>query len=125
MAALTEAGHEGKTYEITGPAAISYGECAAALGEVLGRTIRYGTVAPEAGRGALIDAGLPPLDAIEAATATGPETLGGQAPLSGLLSEGYDADVIALDFNPLEDWTPWGDPARVTHIWQAGEPVKD
>jgi len=72
----------------------------------------------------LIEAGLPPLDAIEAATATGPETLGGQAPRSGQLREGYDADVIALDFNPLQDWSPWGDPARVTHVWQAGEPVK-
>ncbi|MCP3977475.1 MAG: amidohydrolase family protein [bacterium] len=72
----------------------------------------------------LINAGLPPLDALEAATANGPETLGGQAPLSGQLKEDYDADVIAVDFNPLEDWAPWGDPDRVTHIWKNGASVK-
>jgi imidazolonepropionase-like amidohydrolase len=72
----------------------------------------------------LIEAGMPPLDALEAATANGPETLGPQAPLSGQLKEDYDADVIALDFNPLEDWSAWGDPNRITHVWKAGEKVK-
>ncbi|MFT7476644.1 MAG: imidazolonepropionase-like amidohydrolase [Verrucomicrobiales bacterium] len=69
----------------------------------------------------LINAGLTDLEAIEAATATGPETLGPQAPMSGQLLEGYDADVIALDANPLDDRSIWGDPTRVTHVWQAGE----
>ncbi len=72
----------------------------------------------------LIEAGMAPLDAIEAATATGPETLGPQAPLSGRLEEDYDADVIALDFDPLEDWTLWGVPDRVTHVWKSGVKVK-
>lgn len=72
----------------------------------------------------MIEAGLTPLEAIEAATANGPETLGDQAPLSGQLVEDYDADVIAIDFNPLEDWGPWGDPARVTHVWKGGVAVK-
>ncbi|NND03007.1 MAG: amidohydrolase family protein [Acidimicrobiia bacterium] len=72
----------------------------------------------------LVEAGLPPIDAIEAATANGPDTLGAQAPLSGQLKEDYDADVIAIDFNPLEDWNKWGDPDRVTHVWKAGEAVK-
>ena len=62
----------------------------------------------------LIDAGMTPLEAIEAATANGPDTLGPQAPKSGLLREGYDADVIAFDVNPLDDITVWGDPDRVT-----------
>ena len=72
----------------------------------------------------LIDAGMTPLDAIEAATATGPLTLGPQAPKSGQLVEGYDADVIAFDVNPLDDITVWGNPDRVTHIWKAGNLVK-
>ena len=72
----------------------------------------------------LIDAGMTPLEAIEAATATGPLTLGPLAPKSGQLREGYDADVIAIDVNPLEDISVWGDPTRVTHIWKAGELVK-
>ena len=72
----------------------------------------------------LIEAGLPPIDAIEAATANGPDTLGPQAPLSGQLAEDYDADVIALDFDPLEDWSKWGDPERVTHVWKGGVRAK-
>jgi imidazolonepropionase-like amidohydrolase len=72
----------------------------------------------------LQDAGLTALEAIEAATANGPDTLGPQAPLSGQLKEGYDADIIAIDFNPLEDTQAWGDPNRVTHVWKAGASVK-
>lgn len=72
----------------------------------------------------LIDAGMSTLDAIEAATANGPDTLGPQAPRSGQLRDGYDADVIAFDANPLEDPSVWGDPDRVTHVWKAGDLVK-
>ena len=72
----------------------------------------------------LQDAGMTALEAIEAATANGPDTLGPQAPLSGQLVEGYDADVIAIDFNPLVDNSGWGDPNRVTHVWQFGHSVK-
>lgn len=68
----------------------------------------------------LQDAGMTALEAIEAATANGPLTLGPQAPRSGQLREGYDADVIAIDFNPLEDNSGWGDPDRVTHVWKSG-----
>ncbi len=72
----------------------------------------------------LQDAGLSALEAIEAATANGPDTLGPQAPMSGLLADGYDADVIAVDFDPLADGTGWGDRDRVTHVWKAGVAVK-
>jgi imidazolonepropionase-like amidohydrolase len=82
----------------------------------------YGTNSLEIAH--LVDAGMTPLSAIEAATATGPETLGPQAPLSGQLRDGYDSDVIALDFIPLEDASLWGDPNRVTHVWKSGEAVK-
>jgi imidazolonepropionase-like amidohydrolase len=82
----------------------------------------YGTNSLEIAH--MVGLGMDPLAAIEAATATGPETLGPQAPLSGQLKEGYDADIIALDFNPLEDTSGWGNPSRVTHVWKAGAPVK-
>ncbi|MGB1504805.1 MAG: metal-dependent hydrolase family protein [Acidimicrobiales bacterium] len=68
----------------------------------------------------LINAGMTDLEAIEAMTATAPETLGPQAPTSGQLVAGYDADVIALDANPLDDRSVWGDADRVTHVWKAG-----
>jgi len=72
----------------------------------------------------LINAGMTDLQAIEAATANGPETLGPQAPRSGQLVAGYDADVIALDTNPLDDRSVWGHPDRVTHVFKLGTRVK-
>ena len=72
----------------------------------------------------LQDAGMTALEAIEAATANGPDTLGPQAPSSGQLREGFDADVIAIDFDPLQDASGWGDPDLVTHVWKAGLRVK-
>jgi imidazolonepropionase-like amidohydrolase len=71
-----------------------------------------------------VDAGLTPLEAIEAATANGPLTLGPQAPRSGMLAVGHDADVIAVDTDPLTDLSVWGDPDRVTHVWKAGALLK-
>jgi imidazolonepropionase-like amidohydrolase len=82
----------------------------------------YGENAGEIGY--LIDAGMTDLQAIEAATANGPETLGPQAPRSGQLVAGYDADVIAMDANPLEDRSVWTHADRVTHVWQQGRRVK-
>ena len=72
----------------------------------------------------LIEAGMTPLQAIEAATAMGPETLGPQAPRSGVLRDGYDADLVAFDTDPIADLEVWGDPDRVTHVWKAGRLTK-
>ena len=75
--------------------------------------------------GHLVAAGMSPLEAIEAATANGPMTLGPQAPRGGLLAEGYDADVIALDADPLADIGVLAQPAHVTAVWKAGRRVKE
>jgi len=40
-AALTEPGHEGLVYDLTGDEALSYGEVAARLGKLLGRDVAY------------------------------------------------------------------------------------
>ena len=74
--------------------------------------------------GHLVAAGLPASAAIEAATANGPLTLGPQAPRSGLLQADHDADVIALDADPLGDISVLGDPTHVTHVWKAGRLMK-
>ncbi len=74
--------------------------------------------------GHLVKLGMSPLEAIEAATATGPATLGPQAPRSGQLAEGYDADVITLDADPLADISMLADPAHVTAVWTRGRQVK-
>ncbi len=74
--------------------------------------------------GHLVDVGYTPLEAIEAATASAPATLGPQAPRSGQLVAGYDADVIAVDGDPTRDVTILADPDRVTHVWKGGAAVK-
>jgi imidazolonepropionase-like amidohydrolase len=71
----------------------------------------------------LCDAGLSPLEAIEAATATGPETLGAQAPRAGQLRDGWDADVITVDTDPTTDIAALADPARITGVWRRGTAV--
>src|ERR1039457_1876939 len=72
----------------------------------------------------LVALGMTPLQAIEAATATGPLTLGPQAPRSGRLEAGYDADVITLDADPLADIGVLASPRHVTGFWPAGRLVK-
>ncbi len=72
----------------------------------------------------LVALGMTPLQAIEAATATAPLTLGPQAPRSGRLEAGYDADVITLDADPLANIGVIADPGHVTGVWTAGRRVK-
>lgn len=72
----------------------------------------------------LVKAGLTTLEAIEAATASAPDTLGPQAPRSGLLAEGFDADVIAVVADPSLDVSVLSDPVNVSHVWKGGVLVK-
>jgi uncharacterized protein YbjT (DUF2867 family) len=53
LAALTEPGHLGRSYEITGPAALTHAEMADALGAATGRPVAFVDVAPEDFAGAL------------------------------------------------------------------------
>ncbi len=72
----------------------------------------------------LVDAGMTPLQAIRAATADAPATLGPQAPDSGRIAPGCDADLIALSADPLARIGVLAGPDHVTHVWKAGELVK-
>ena len=68
----------------------------------------------------LVDCGMTPLQAIEAATANGPATLGPQAPEVGQLKEGMDADIICVSGDPSSDVTVLADPENVTHVFKGG-----
>ena len=56
---LTTDGHDGATYVVTGPEAVTYSQVAAGLSAVTGRRVGYAAVPPEAAREALLAAGLP------------------------------------------------------------------
>ena len=57
---LTEAGHEGKVYPITGPEALSHGEIAEKLSEALGKPVRHVDISPDRMRETLLSVGMPP-----------------------------------------------------------------
>ena len=86
-----------------------------------GRPNSWGTNGAELAH--LVRLGMTPLQAIEAATATAPLTLGPQAPRSGRLEPGYDADIITLAANPLADIAVLGRPEQITGVWTNGRRV--
>ena len=59
VAALLTAGHERKSYTLSGPAALTYDEVADQLSTVLGRPIRHVTLPPADLRGAMLAEGMP------------------------------------------------------------------
>jgi uncharacterized protein YbjT (DUF2867 family) len=58
---LTEEGHEGKTYTLTGPASISFYEVAEVLSEVLGKEVSYINIPLDAAKKAMLSKGIPEL----------------------------------------------------------------
>jgi uncharacterized protein YbjT (DUF2867 family) len=57
---LTSSGHEGRTYRLTGPEALTMTEVAAKLSAATGKPVRYVNVPPEDARQAQLAAGMPP-----------------------------------------------------------------
>jgi len=119
---LETAKHHKKAYEL----AIKKGvKCA--LGTDLGISVP-GTSLSHGSAGVellyAVEAGMTPLQAIEAATANGPATLGPMAPLSGQIKVGYDADLIGLQKNPIDDIGIFRDVKNVTHVWKGGKQFK-
>ena len=84
VAALVEDGHDGRTYEITGPEAVSYAECAAILSEELDKPVRYVSVSDDEARAALGAAGI------------GPEAAHALVEIDGLFREGFGAPVTDI-----------------------------
>jgi uncharacterized protein YbjT (DUF2867 family) len=56
---LTEDGHQGRTYELTGPEAVTFHDVAAQMSEVSGRPVRFVPVPDAAALEGLLQAGLP------------------------------------------------------------------
>src|SRR5438094_2294856 len=71
----------------------------------------------------LVEAGMNPLQAIEAATANAPMTLGPQGPRSGQLKQGYDADILVVRKDPRTDVSVLSSSENILAIWKSGQPV--
>jgi imidazolonepropionase-like amidohydrolase len=72
----------------------------------------------------LVSLGMTPVQAIAAATSVAPRTLGPQAPRSGQLAAGFDADFMTLDADPIADISVLSEPRRITGVWTGGRRVK-
>ena len=59
--ALTQAGHEGQAYTLTGPESLSAAGHAAIAAKVLGRPVTFVDVPPEAARDGMLKSGMPPV----------------------------------------------------------------
>ena len=59
VAALTEDGHAGEIYEVTGPRLLTFADAVAVIADATGREIRYATIPREAFQQGLQQAGLP------------------------------------------------------------------
>jgi uncharacterized protein YbjT (DUF2867 family) len=59
VAVVNESGHQGKTYELTGPEALTYAQVADILGGVLGQTVEFLDAPEPAARDAVIASGMP------------------------------------------------------------------
>ena len=68
----------------------------------------------------LVSLGMKPMDVIKAATYHGPMVLGKRAPKSGMLASGYDADLVLLNSNPLDDIKILQDRSKIINVVKQG-----
>ncbi|KAI2632460.1 amidohydrolase [Hypomontagnella submonticulosa] len=71
-----------------------------------------------------VEAGLSNLEAIKAATANGPLTVGLQAPKTGQLKVGYEADVLGLLKNPVDDVKVLQEKTNIEWVLKGGKILK-
>ncbi|KAI8182899.1 hypothetical protein K4K51_000586 [Colletotrichum sp. SAR 10_75] len=71
-----------------------------------------------------VKAGMSNLEAIKAATANGPLSVGSQAPKTGQLKVGYEADVIGVLENPVEDVKVLQKIGNIGWVWKGGKIFK-
>jgi uncharacterized protein YbjT (DUF2867 family) len=66
VAALTEAGHDGMTYELTGPRSLTFADAAAEISKASGRDVRYQPVTRAESVALLTYEGMPEREAVDA-----------------------------------------------------------
>ncbi|KAJ6441295.1 amidohydrolase [Purpureocillium lavendulum] len=71
-----------------------------------------------------VEAGMSNLDAIRAATANGPLTVRDQAPKTGQLKVGYEADMIGVCANPVDDVRVLQKRSNIGWVWKGGRLFK-
>lgn len=109
VAALTEPGHHGRIYELSGPRALTLTEATAEISSALGRTVRYEPVSAKEYAAGLLDAGWPEEGIQEMLSALSAITRGLEARLSPGVRE-------ALGREP-RDFTEFVEDAVASGVW--------
>ena len=94
---LTDTGHEGKIYPLTGPEALSMTEVAEKLSVVTGKPIRYINIAPEEARSANLANGMPPYMADGLFELFAERRKGKEAQVSSVIPEIFGWQATRLD----------------------------
>ena len=95
--ALTEPGHENKTYTITGSEALSYTDVAEKLSTASGLKIRYENLSPEAAKASMTKSGMPDAVADMMVTMYTLESQGNNATVTNTVREVTGKAPIAFD----------------------------
>jgi uncharacterized protein YbjT (DUF2867 family) len=111
VAALTEDGHDGEVYEVTGPRLLSFADVAAELSAATGRTIRYVPVSAEEFRAGAAEQGVPG-EVVELLTFLFGEVLDGR---NASLTDG----VRRALGRPPRDFRDYARAAAATGVWNA------
>ena len=111
FAALTEDGHVGRVYEVTGPRLMSFHEIAAELSKAAGRDVEFWPVSTEEFAAGLAEAGLPP------------DQVGGLTDLFTEIMDGHNAYLTdgvqrALG-RPPRDFTEYVERTAATGVWNS------
>ena len=115
VAALTQDGHVGEVYELTGPRLLTFAEAVAEIGAAAGREIRYRPVSVEEFTATAVEHGVP--DAfVELLTYLFTEVLDGR---NAQLADGVQR---ALG-RPPKDFAAYARDAAASGVWNVGEPA--
>lgn len=109
VAALTEDGHAGQIYEVTGPRLLTFADAVDEIAKATGRQIDFVQITPEEFAATLTEQGAP-AEMVEALTAVFTTVLDGR---SSFLADGV---VRALGREP-RDFTDYARDAAATGVW--------
>jgi (4-alkanoyl-5-oxo-2,5-dihydrofuran-3-yl)methyl phosphate reductase len=99
VSCLLEPRHAGRTYDLTGPQALSNAEQVEIIGHAIGRDLTYVDVPPDAAKKAMADNGMPP-DAADA-------VLGTLAAANAVFASTVTGDVKAITGRPATSFAEW------------------
>ena len=116
VAALTEAGHDGEVYEVTGPRLMTFADAVAEISTAAGREIDYVQISSEAFRDGLQAAGLP-APQVELLDYLFTTVLDGR---NARLADGVER---ALN-RPARDFGDYARAAAANNAWAAPTPAK-